>query len=83
MYSFLNAAMCSVFGGPLNVKIRQKCLEASQLISSLFIKHTPPSLYSSYIEQYIGIQKISIYNEKWYLQLCNLLFPVWHWSQNC
>jgi hypothetical protein len=81
MCSFHSAAIFSSFGGPQNVKIRQKCLKASQLISSPFHKiHNP---YPCYIKQYIGIPKMSIFNEKWYLRLYNLLFPFRCWSQNC
>jgi hypothetical protein len=46
-----------------------------------FIKST--SLYPSYIKQYFGIQKLSVHNEKWCLQLHNLLFPEWCWFQKC
>jgi len=51
-----------------------KCLKTAQLISSPFIKSIPP--YPCYIKQYIGIQRISIHNEKWFLWSCNLLFHV-------
>jgi hypothetical protein len=30
----------------------------------------PALLYPSYIKQYIGVQEISVHNEKWYLKLC-------------
>jgi hypothetical protein len=59
----------------------QKCLKTYHLISPPFMKSTPS--YPCYIKQYIGIQKISIHNEKWHLKLCNMLFSVRCWSKNC
>jgi len=64
--------VCSFFGIPQNVRIRQKCLKASQLISSPFQKILALVLGNNVLV----FEKISIHNEKWYLQLCNLFFPV-------
>jgi len=80
MYIFYSAAVCSFFGGPQNIKIRQNVWKYLSLSLPPFIKSTPP--FHFYIK-YIDIQNISIHNEKWYLQLCNLLFLVRCWSQTC
>jgi len=57
-----------------------KMSKTPQLYFPSFAKPIPP--YTCYVKEYIGIHKIFIHNEKW-LWLCNLLFPVRYWSQNC
>jgi hypothetical protein len=46
-----------------------------------FLKSAPP--IPLLCITYWFSKKLSIHNEKWYLQLCNLLFPVRCCSQNC
>jgi len=53
----------------------------SAYLFASFIKFVP--LHLNYIKQYINIQNIQVYNEKRYLKLCDLLFPVWCWSRTC
>jgi len=89
LLSILNGAEGSNYGkwcmGKRNVvsyatsKSDKKSKSILAYLFLIFIKSIPPfPLY-----KYIGIQKISVHNEKWYLQLCNLLFPVRCWSENC
>jgi len=65
-HSFHSVAICSFVGGPQNVKSQtQMSKNISSYLFPHFIKSTPP--YPCYIKQYIGIQKISVHVEEWYL----------------